>query len=411
MFPIADAQGRIVTYGARALAPGRHAEVPERPRDRHLQEGEDPLRARSREGRASARPGYAILMEGYTDVLMAHLLGFTSAVAGMGTAFTPEQARALHTLHREGGAPLRRRRRGARSRPRSRSTCSSSRASRCGSPSCPRGRTWTRSCSRRGSSASPAILDARGTCSTSSSTCSAKTVDLATPRGEAQAAERLAESVRRVKSTLERDLLVRRDRGPAGRAGRPLPVRAGRGGRPRRARRMPGRVAAGMGASGAAAEGAAGGGAPAGASAAAPVSLEARLKANDGRREQERLVAGALFRPELFARVRADLPVGEIADPGLATVWREMLAVNDSGEGLTVEVARPPDRGRSGGRLGPRRAARRPALRGLGPGCPPAPGRHPGPRGPAAGGPASLRDLLHLHRKMLRPAPPPDLRP
>ncbi len=34
-------------------------------------------------------------MEGYTDVLMAHLFGFTSAVAGMGTAFTPEQAQLL----------------------------------------------------------------------------------------------------------------------------------------------------------------------------------------------------------------------------------------------------------------------------------------------------------------------------
>ena len=39
--------------------------------------------------------GYALLVEGYTDVIMAHQHGFKNAIASMGTAFTSEQARLL----------------------------------------------------------------------------------------------------------------------------------------------------------------------------------------------------------------------------------------------------------------------------------------------------------------------------
>ncbi len=41
------------------------------------------------------KEGEALLMEGYTDVLMCHLHGLDRAVAGMGTAFTPRQALLL----------------------------------------------------------------------------------------------------------------------------------------------------------------------------------------------------------------------------------------------------------------------------------------------------------------------------
>lgn len=39
--------------------------------------------------------GYAILVEGYTDVLACHSKGFKNAVASLGTAFTPQQADLL----------------------------------------------------------------------------------------------------------------------------------------------------------------------------------------------------------------------------------------------------------------------------------------------------------------------------
>lgn len=66
--------------------------------------------------------------------------------------------------------------------------------------------------------------------------------------------------------------------------------------------------------------------------------LDVRLRASDRRFEHERLVAGALFLPEFFSRVRDDLPAEEIADPGLASVWRAMLAIDAAGETLTVEA-------------------------------------------------------------------------
>jgi len=39
--------------------------------------------------------GFALLVEGYTDVIMAHQHGFSNAVASMGTAFTSDQARLM----------------------------------------------------------------------------------------------------------------------------------------------------------------------------------------------------------------------------------------------------------------------------------------------------------------------------
>jgi DNA primase len=93
-FPLKDPQGRVVSFGARALAPD---DVP-----KYLNGPETPLFSKgsmlfaldlARDG--IRRTHDALLMEGYTDVLMAHLHGFDRAVAGMGTAFTPRQASLL----------------------------------------------------------------------------------------------------------------------------------------------------------------------------------------------------------------------------------------------------------------------------------------------------------------------------
>ncbi len=99
VFPIADLQGRVVTFGARALSPEDQPKYLNGPETLvfkkantlfHLDRAKEPIR----------RSGEALLMEGYTDVLMCHLHGFDRAVAGMGTAFTSRQAGLLKRFAR-----------------------------------------------------------------------------------------------------------------------------------------------------------------------------------------------------------------------------------------------------------------------------------------------------------------------
>jgi hypothetical protein len=54
--------------------------------------------------------------------------------------------------------------------------------------------------------------------------------------------------------------------------------------------------------------------------------------------EQERLIAGALFRPEWFSEVRQDLPPGDVEDPGLLTLWQTVLSLAASGTPPTPDA-------------------------------------------------------------------------
>ncbi len=98
IFPIAGVQGEIVGFAGRALPPeDARAREP-----KYLNTRGTALFAKRRllyglpQAKAGfARFGEALLVEGYLDVLMAHQHGFPHAVASMGTAFTPEQARLL----------------------------------------------------------------------------------------------------------------------------------------------------------------------------------------------------------------------------------------------------------------------------------------------------------------------------
>jgi len=93
MFPIADPQGRVVGFGARALGDEepKYLNSPDSAlfRKGALLFGLDRARDEAMRTRSLA------VMEGYMDVVMAHQHGFRTAVAGLGTAFTPEQASLL----------------------------------------------------------------------------------------------------------------------------------------------------------------------------------------------------------------------------------------------------------------------------------------------------------------------------
>jgi DNA primase len=99
MFPLADARGRVLGFGARAMR--------ENQRPKYLNTSENELYHKGHQlfgidlaRGPAARAGRALLVEGYTDVLALHQAGLRGAVGIMGTALTEEQLRALESIAR-----------------------------------------------------------------------------------------------------------------------------------------------------------------------------------------------------------------------------------------------------------------------------------------------------------------------
>lgn len=93
-FPIRDARGRTVGFGARAMRPEQ--------KPKYLNSAENELFHKSEilYGIDQARPsmakaGRALVVEGYTDVLALHQAGLTETVGIMGTAITEQQIAQL----------------------------------------------------------------------------------------------------------------------------------------------------------------------------------------------------------------------------------------------------------------------------------------------------------------------------
>jgi DNA primase len=99
-FPIRDARGRTLGFGARGMT------EEQKPKYLNSPEGELYRKSRTlfgvdRARAAMARGGRAVVAEGYTDVLALHQAGFEEAVAVMGTAITPDQLAMLGGLTEE----------------------------------------------------------------------------------------------------------------------------------------------------------------------------------------------------------------------------------------------------------------------------------------------------------------------
>jgi DNA primase len=93
MFPIRNPQGEVIGFGGRVLDKGE---------PKYLNSPETPVFVKGRElyglyeGRAALRnKGYAIVTEGYMDVVALAQWGFGNAVATLGTACTAEHAQKL----------------------------------------------------------------------------------------------------------------------------------------------------------------------------------------------------------------------------------------------------------------------------------------------------------------------------
>ncbi|HUF55918.1 MAG TPA: DNA primase, partial [Thermohalobaculum sp.] len=94
MFPIRDARGRCIAFGARALSPEARA--------KYLNSPETPVFSKGRAlynhapaREAAARAGTVVVAEGYMDVIALAQAGFAHAVAPLGTAVTAEQLQLL----------------------------------------------------------------------------------------------------------------------------------------------------------------------------------------------------------------------------------------------------------------------------------------------------------------------------
>lgn len=95
MFPIYNSFGNVIAFGGRKIDENNDS-------PKYLNSKESLIFKKGRElfglenrGENVKKRGYAILMEGYMDVLSSKKNGFTSSVASLGTAFTDEQAELL----------------------------------------------------------------------------------------------------------------------------------------------------------------------------------------------------------------------------------------------------------------------------------------------------------------------------
>jgi DNA primase len=96
IFPILDGSERVIGFGGRTLGD----DTP-----KYLNTAETPLFNKRRElyglrwgRRAIAESDAVVVVEGYTDVIMAHQAGFENVVATLGTALTDEHVRLLGRL-------------------------------------------------------------------------------------------------------------------------------------------------------------------------------------------------------------------------------------------------------------------------------------------------------------------------
>ncbi len=91
MFPIIDVSGNVIAFGGRVMDDSK---------PKYLNSSDTPAFKKSRNLFALnyAKKDCAeqlVLCEGYMDVIAMHAAGFTNAVATLGTAITPEQARLM----------------------------------------------------------------------------------------------------------------------------------------------------------------------------------------------------------------------------------------------------------------------------------------------------------------------------
>ncbi len=95
IFPVTNPQGKVVAFGGRVLGPVQN-------QPKYLNTPETPFFNKSKvlfgldlARQAIRQEGYAVIMEGYMDVLTAHQHGIRNVLASMGTSLTRDQGKIL----------------------------------------------------------------------------------------------------------------------------------------------------------------------------------------------------------------------------------------------------------------------------------------------------------------------------
>ena len=99
MFPVLDAQGRPIAFGGRTLK-GEDAKYINSPETAAYVKGRN-LFGLNLTRDEIRRQGFAILVEGFLDLIVPYQFGVRNVVASLGTALTPDQAKLLSRFARK----------------------------------------------------------------------------------------------------------------------------------------------------------------------------------------------------------------------------------------------------------------------------------------------------------------------
>lgn len=98
VFPIQNFQGKTIGFGGRTLKSEKGIAKYINSEESFIFNKRKILYGLEISKKSIKKMGYAILVEGYMDVIMLHQFGFTNAIASMGTALTMEQVLLLKRL-------------------------------------------------------------------------------------------------------------------------------------------------------------------------------------------------------------------------------------------------------------------------------------------------------------------------
>jgi DNA primase len=100
IFPVTDAQGRPVAFGARAMRAGDEPKYLNSPETAAYTKGRH-LFGLSVSREEIRKRKFVILVEGYLDLIVPYQFGVRNVVASLGTALTPEQSKLLSRFARK----------------------------------------------------------------------------------------------------------------------------------------------------------------------------------------------------------------------------------------------------------------------------------------------------------------------
>ena len=100
MFPVMDVQGRPIAFGGRTLKPDEDAKYINSPETAAYVKGRNLFGLHLTRDEIR-RQGFAILVEGFLDLIIPFQFGVRNVVASLGTALTPDQAKLLSRFARK----------------------------------------------------------------------------------------------------------------------------------------------------------------------------------------------------------------------------------------------------------------------------------------------------------------------